>query len=139
MTGDFGKPRPALVDQKVGRLALGILVAQADFAAHGRELGLDEVKARLAEKRPAGFDVLAILGSPARCRPIDRRARDGVWRLVLASQREPMDRSSPIAAMTLVEKVIARAAGRASVRPGEILTARVDFARPGRCAASRTS
>ncbi len=39
-----------------------------------------------------------------------------------------MDRSSPIAAMTLVEKVIARAAGRASVRPGEILTARVDFA-----------
>lgn len=39
-----------------------------------------------------------------------------------------MDRSAPIVAMTLVEKVIARAAGRAAVRPGEIVTARVDFA-----------
>ncbi|WP_397403255.1 aconitase/3-isopropylmalate dehydratase large subunit family protein [Phenylobacterium sp.] len=39
-----------------------------------------------------------------------------------------MDRSSPIAAMTLVEKVIARAAGREAVRPGEILTAQIDFA-----------
>jgi 3-isopropylmalate/(R)-2-methylmalate dehydratase large subunit len=34
----------------------------------------------------------------------------------------------PAAPMTLVEKVIARAAGRARVRPGEIMTAKVDFA-----------
>ena len=39
-----------------------------------------------------------------------------------------MDRSAPISAMTLVEKVIARAAGRDAVRPGEIVTAQVDFA-----------
>ena len=38
-----------------------------------------------------------------------------------------MDRSHPVAAMTLVEKVIARAAGREVVRPGEILTAKVEL------------
>ncbi len=43
-------------------------------------------------------------------------------------QLEPMDLSSPVLAMTLVEKVIARAAGREAVRPGEIVTAKVDFA-----------
>lgn len=39
-----------------------------------------------------------------------------------------MDRSYPVTSMTLVEKVIARAAGREVVRPGEIVIAGVDFA-----------